>query len=112
MLRAKMTVEEPTKVSVGGGSPKDGTYYVGRATKAGVARERCLPDGGVSSTADAYLFRAHTAHCCEHLGRLRGVPDMGPLPADPVVVCAGMQRHAGLLGREVLKAIPTAPHAS
>ena len=92
--------------------PKDGTYAVGLRGKDGVARARGLLSGGISSAAEAYLLHEHTAHCCEHLGRLRGVPDMGPLPADPVVVGAGIKRHAGLLGREVMKAIQTAPRTS
>ena len=102
MLRAKMTVKESTSVSIRGGLRE----------MDGAARGRGLLNGGISSTADALLLHAHTAHCCEHLVRRRGLPDMGPLPADTVVVGAGIRRHTGLLGRKVLKAIPAAPHTS
>ena len=98
----KMTVNESTTVTVGGRNPMYGTSAVGGANKDGDARERGLLNGGISSAAEAYMRHAHTAHCCEHLGRLRDVPVVAQAkPPDPQVAhdVRRIARGRALLGK-------------
>ena len=71
-----------------------------------VACERLLLQRWVSLPAQSHLLPTASSQGCQHLGGLRGLANMPPLSAKPVVIGAGVYGHLRLLCTDIHQALP------